>query len=343
MTSLRKVADGRLRNPHPRRASARLSGRPFCAGHFSLRQTASPETSPPAWSVACFTAVPRRTPAHRRLRKGENELQGLVEQGHCTKPCVPACCFRALRINREGHAANLRRHRQCPFAGGEKQFATESLALCGSIDGKPTQAKDRYVIATEPSRQVGRDAGELDGPRTDRVVPEDTGRFGWRGGNERLGSPGLVVLTSVPAEILVEGEIATIESLAVVVPGDGFLLQIEQLGYVRAARCRAAARSAAVGLGGFSSISNTRAVSRSDNRMRSNRSTMSRAAGNTLRRMKLVTSRLSWAAAAAKRRFSSLVARNSIRYERKRRSSAWKSPSKRCTENIRTYRGESKS
>ena len=46
--------------------------------------------------------------------------------------------------------------------------------------------------------------------------------------------------------------------------------------------------------------------------MRSDRSTISRAAGNTLRRMKLVTSNLSWAAATAKRRFSSPVARNSI-------------------------------
>ena len=51
-------------------ASGRLSRRPFGAGQVSLRQTASPETSPPTWFVACFTAVPRRTPVHRRLRKG---------------------------------------------------------------------------------------------------------------------------------------------------------------------------------------------------------------------------------------------------------------------------------
>ena len=109
--------------------------------------------------------------------KGEDELQGFVEQGLCAKPCVPTCCFRALRVDRERHAANFRRHRQHPFTGCHEQVAAESLALGRSIDGKPAQPKDRHVITAEPLRQIGRDAGELDRARTDRVVPENTGGF----------------------------------------------------------------------------------------------------------------------------------------------------------------------
>ena len=56
--------------------------------------------------------------------KGENELQGFVEEGPCTKPCVPARCFRALRVDREGHAANFCRHGQPPFTGRHEQVAT---------------------------------------------------------------------------------------------------------------------------------------------------------------------------------------------------------------------------
>ena len=73
---------------------------------------------------------------------------------------------------------NLRRHCQRPLASGQEQVTAESLTLCRSIDGKPTQAEDRYVIATEPSRQIGGDVGELDGPGTDRAVPENTGWLG---------------------------------------------------------------------------------------------------------------------------------------------------------------------
>ena len=50
--------------------------------------------------------------------------------------------------------------------------------------------------------------------------------------------------------------------------------------------------------------------------MRSARSTTSRAAGSTFRMMKLVTSSRSYAAALASRRFSSLVARSSMRWSR---------------------------
>ena len=103
---------------------------------------------------------------------------GFVEEGLRSKPRVPAGCFRALRVNLEGYAPNLRRLCQRPLAGGQEQVAAEFLTLCRSIDGKPTGAKDQYVVATKPSRQIGGDAGELDGPGTDRAVPEITGWLG---------------------------------------------------------------------------------------------------------------------------------------------------------------------
>ena len=264
----------------PRRDSWRCSGRSQCIGNNGKRQ---------------------------------NELQLIVEQWLCAKPFVPACRLGVLRVNRERHTANFRCHRQRPFACCQKQVATEPLALCRSVDGQAPQTKDWYVMATELSGQGGRDAGELDSPRADRVEAENSGWLQGGSGNEGLGTSGFVVLTRVTAEILVQGGVTAIKGLAVMMPADGFFAPVEQEGYARAARRRAAASSAAVGSGGFSSSSNTRAVSRSDSTMRSDRSTTSRAAGSAFRRMKLVTSSLSRAAAVARRRFSSLVARNSIR------------------------------
>lgn len=131
-----------------------------------------------------------------------------------------------------------------------------------------------------------------------------------------------MILSSKTIEIFVEGRHTAIEVLAIVMFGDGLLAPIESGHHLRALRRLAASNKARVGFGGFSSRSSTRAVSRSDRMIRSLRSTNSRAAGNTRRMMKLVTSSRSWAAAATKTRFSSFVARISIRSSRATASDA---------------------
>ena len=245
--------------------------------------------------------------------KREDQLQRIVEQGLCTKPSVPACHLVVLRVDCEGHTTDFRRHLQRPITRRKEKVAAEPLPLRLSIDGQSPQTEDRHVVATEISGQAGWDAGEFDRPGTDCVEPQYANRFRRGSGDKGLRTPGLVIPTRVTPEVLVKSGVTAVERPAVMVPADRFFPPVEQQGYARSARRRAAASNAGVGSGGFSSSSSTRSVSRSDRTIRSDRSTTSLAAGSALRRMKLVTSSLSRAAAAVRRRFSSLVARNSIR------------------------------
>src|SRR5262249_37257946 len=126
--------------------------------------------------------------------------------------------------------------------------------------------------------------------RADRVEADHARGSRWGHRHEGLGPTGLVVLPCVAFEVFVELRRAAIEALAVMMPSDRLLVPIHWRRYLRAARRPAASLSAEVGLGGFSSSSSTRAVSRSLSTMRSARSTTCRAAGKTLRMMKVVTS-----------------------------------------------------
>ena len=107
----------------------------------------------------------------------------------------------------------------------------------------------------------------------------------------------------------------TVEALAIVMPADRLLSPNDRARHFPARR-RAAASSALVGLGGFSSSLSIRAESRSDKLIRSARSTTSRATGRAVRMMKLVRSSRSQAAAVVSKRFSSLVVRSSMRSSR---------------------------
>src|ERR1700730_2087883 len=121
-----------------------------------------------------------------------------------------------------------------------------------------------------------------------------------------------MVLAGIALKIFIEFERATIEALSVMAAGNRLLAPSAHVQTCQTQR-RAAASKAAEAFGGFSKSARTRLVSRFERTIRSARSTTWRAAGNTLRMMKLVTSNRSYAAAIARRRFSSLVARSSIR------------------------------
>src|ERR1700680_386666 len=94
------------------------------------------------------------------------------------------------------------------------------------------------------------------------------------------------------------------------------LAPYEYPAHARCFRLLAAARNAAVGFGGCSRSSRTLRLSRAVRAIRSCRRTISAAAGNAVRITKLVRSRRSYAAAAARMRFCSREARNLIRSSR---------------------------
>src|SRR5216684_2578242 len=242
-------------------------------------------------------SLPRSSPAlsRRRDRRGDDaerkdQLERIVQQRQRAEPLIPFCRPLVLRIDGEGVAADCRRDGQGPFAGRQQQVAAEPLALHRAIDGETTEAKDRHLIAAELLGQCRGDAGERDGAGADRVEAANARRRHRRHRDKNLGAAGLVILSGVAIEVFVELARAAIEALAVMMPPDPLLAPIHRRRYFRAARRRAAAKRAGVGLGGFSSSSSTRTVSRSLSMMRSARSTTARAAGSTLRMMKLVTS-----------------------------------------------------
>src|SRR5262249_32506507 len=176
-----------------------------------------------------------------------------------------------------------------------------------------SQSKDRHFIVAEPFGELGGDTGKLDCTRAYRIIAQDACWLTRRPRNEGLGAARLVILPRQAGEINVELPPTAIETLAVVSAADGLLAPDERIGHSRPRWRRAAASKAGVGLGGASSSASTRLLSRRVSTMRSAPCTTASAAGRAARIMKLVRSKRSWAAAAVSRRFSSLVARSSIR------------------------------
>jgi hypothetical protein len=115
---------------------------------------------------------------------------------------------------------------------------------------------------------------------------------------------------------LVQSRHTTVETASVVMACQSFFAPQQFLLHARCLRLLAAARKAAVGFGGFSRRSRTLTLSRAVRTIRSCRATIFSATGKAVRMTKLVRSTRSYAAAAARRRFCSREARNSIRSSR---------------------------
>jgi hypothetical protein len=101
-------------------------------------------------------------------------------------------------------------------AAAAKRSASKPAALFAAIDRKTGEAKDRDVVATETTQDVGGNAGEVHGTGIDRIVAEDDPRAGGRTGHERLGAAGLVVLAGIEPEIEVDLVHAAVKGLSVV-------------------------------------------------------------------------------------------------------------------------------